>query len=99
MSVRCVAGNHFCRILCNETSEYSAVGALLGPPISGWLIGADSGSYVHPQIFAGIMLAFGSVLLVGNYAYLSSSLSNQSRITPQIIPRNDLASRDARAVV
>lgn len=44
--------------------DNSGFGALLGPPIAGWLIAADSGSYVHAQIFAGVMLAFGSALLV-----------------------------------
>ncbi|KAJ3745859.1 major facilitator superfamily domain-containing protein [Lentinula detonsa] len=39
----------------------SAFGALLGPPISGWLI-ASSG-FKSAQIFSGVMLAFGSILL------------------------------------
>ncbi|KAJ3769557.1 major facilitator superfamily domain-containing protein [Lentinula raphanica] len=39
----------------------SAFGALLGPPISGWLIAFNG--FKSAQIFSGVMLAFGSFML------------------------------------
>ncbi|KAJ3846503.1 major facilitator superfamily domain-containing protein [Lentinula lateritia] len=43
----------------------SAFGALLGPPISGWLIAFNG--FESAQIFSGVMLAFGSFMLSSEY--------------------------------
>lgn len=40
----------------------SGFGALLGPPIAGWLIAYRG--FVSAQVFAGVMIAFGTCLVV-----------------------------------
>ena len=40
----------------------SGMGALLGPPVCGWLIAYNG--FKSAQIISGVMLAFGSCLLV-----------------------------------
>ncbi|KXN89223.1 Riboflavin transporter MCH5 [Leucoagaricus sp. SymC.cos] len=46
----------------------SALSALLGPPISGWLIASHG--FKSAQIFSGVMLAFGLIMLVVTWALL-----------------------------
>ena len=52
-----------------KLSDYSAFGALLGPPICGWLI--TSHGFKGAQIFSGVMLAVGTGLLVSNISYFN----------------------------
>jgi hypothetical protein len=50
-------------------STYSGFGALLGPPICGWLI--TSHGFKSAQIFSGVMLAVGTGLLVSSISYFN----------------------------
>jgi hypothetical protein len=53
-------------------SNYSGFGALLGPPVCGWLI--TSHGFGSAQIFSGVMLAVGTGFLVSNISCLQSLL-------------------------
>ena len=69
LSIRCDSSWH-CRSLNQianlavTLSAYSGFGALLGPPICGWLIA--SYGFRSAQIFSGVMLAVGTGFLVSN---------------------------------
>ncbi|KAF5370531.1 hypothetical protein D9757_010142 [Collybiopsis confluens] len=58
----------------------SGVAALLGPPISGWLIAFNG--YKSAQIFSGVMLAFGSIMLVSVCVTTYSFNSPKSNAIP-----------------
>ncbi|KIM41891.1 hypothetical protein M413DRAFT_140285 [Hebeloma cylindrosporum] len=69
-------------------------GALLGPPICGWLI--TSHGCKGAQIFSGVMLAIGTVLLVSNVSYcaladlfiITWSLDIDHRLSPEATSQN-----------
>ncbi|KIK65186.1 hypothetical protein GYMLUDRAFT_160269 [Collybiopsis luxurians FD-317 M1] len=47
-----------------QVASISAVGALLGPPVSGWLITFNG--FKSAQIFSGVMLALGTIMFVSS---------------------------------
>jgi hypothetical protein len=74
LSIGCDTSLHFHSLkqitkLAVTLSAYSAFGALLGPPICGWLI--TSHGFKGAQIFSGVMLAVGTGLLVINISYFN----------------------------
>ncbi|OZJ04006.1 hypothetical protein BZG36_03626 [Bifiguratus adelaidae] len=40
-----------------------SLGCLLGPPIGGWIVGAQHGAYWGAKLFSGVMIVAGSLLI------------------------------------
>jgi len=55
-------------VAIGQMLSVSGFGALLGPPICGWLIA--SYGFGSAQIFSGVMLAVGSGFLIVTRSYL-----------------------------
>jgi MFS family permease len=43
---------------------FSGIGALIGSPVGGALLNLHTGKYVHMQIFCGVVMFIGCVMLV-----------------------------------
>jgi len=56
-------------VAIGQMLSVSGFGALLGPPICGWLIAFNG--FKSAQIFAGVMLTVGSCLLIVTRAYVA----------------------------
>jgi MFS family permease len=56
-------------VAIGQMLSVSGVGALLGPPICGWLIAAHG--FSGAQIFSGVMMAVGSGLLIVTRSFLA----------------------------
>lgn len=56
-------------VAIGQMLSISGVGALLGPPICGWLVAF--GGFRSAQIFSGVMLAVGSCFLLVTRSYLA----------------------------
>lgn len=55
-------------VAIGQVLSVSGIGAMLGPPICGWIIAGDN--FTGAQIFSGVLLAVGSVFLILTRGYL-----------------------------